>query len=161
MAEQLKIAEGDKHRKYEVLFKQIEHLAAVEKDPIAVMANASSMIHHTFGFLWTGFYIVKDGVLVVGPFQGPIACNRIAYGKGVCGTAWKEASTVLVADVEKFPGHIACSSESRSEIVVPVKFKGEIVAVLDIDSDELSSFDQTDAYWLERIAGSISSVFGK
>ena len=109
------------------------------------------MIHHTFGFWWTGFYIVKDGQLVLGPFQGPLACTRINYGKGVCGISWERKETVIVPDVDLFPGHIACSSLSRSEIVVPV-FRGEdVFAVLDIDSKELSTFDETDKEWLEKI----------
>jgi GAF domain-containing protein len=120
---------------------------------IANMANIASMIHCTFGFWWTGFYRVVDNQLVLGPFQGPLACSRIGFGKGVCGTAWKLRETVIVPDVEQFPGHIACSSASRSEIVVPVSDKGsqEVIAVLDIDSDSLDTFDQTDRLWLEKI----------
>ena len=151
MAEHLEISCGDKNEKYELLFRQIKALTEMEKDTVAIMANVSSMIHFTFGFLWTGFYRVKEDCLVLGPFQGPLACNRIKYGKGVCGTAWKEAETIVVDDVENFPGHIACSSASRSEIVVPVKRNGNVTAVLDIDSDMLSTFDETDALWLERI----------
>jgi GAF domain-containing protein len=118
------------------------------------MANISSMIHQTFGFWWTGFYRVCGQELVLGPFQGPLACSRIRFGRGVCGTAWKEAQTIVVPDVEQFPGHIACSSASRSEIVVPVfnECNTEVVAVLDIDSAELDTFDQTDKEWLEKIA---------
>lgn len=151
MAEELHIAQGDKTEKYELLYKQIASVAAGEQDMIANMANIASMIHHTFKFWWTGFYRVNDSMLVLGPFQGPLACSRIAYGKGVCGTAWKEAATQIVPDVEKFPGHIACSSESKSEIVVPVIKAEEIIAVLDIDSEELGTFDETDQLWLERI----------
>lgn len=151
MAEELHIAQGDKTEKYELLYKQIASVAAGEQDTIANMANIASMIHHTFKFWWTGFYRVKDGMLVLGPFQGPLACSRIAYGKGVCGTAWKEASTQVVPDVEKFPGHIACSSESKSEIVIPVIKAGEVIAVLDIDSEHLGTFDETDQMWLEKI----------
>lgn len=151
MAEELHIAQGDKGDKYELLYKQIASVTADENDIIANMANIASMIHHTFQFWWTGFYRINDSMLVLGPFQGPLACSRIAYGKGVCGTAWKEAATQIVPDVEKFPGHIACSSESKSEIVVPITKEGEVVAVLDIDSEKLDTFDETDRLWLERI----------
>ena len=120
-------------------------------DTIANMANMAAMLHETFGFWWTGFYRVIGNELVLGPFQGPLACTRIAYGHGVCGTAWKERRTLVVPDVEEFPGHIACSSASRSEIVVPVFRNGEVVAVLDIDSAELNTFNETDAEYLERI----------
>ena len=141
----------DKEQKYGLLYKQTEGLAAGENDIIAVMANFSAIIHQTFGFWWTGFYRVVGDELILGPFQGPVACMHIGYGKGVCGTAWKEHRTVVVPDVEQFPGHIACSSESRSEIVVPVFAGKEVVAVLDIDSRELNTFDSTDAEWLEKI----------
>ena len=127
-------------------------------DVIANMANMAAMLHETFGFWWTGFYRVIGEELVLGPFQGPLACTRIAYGRGVCGTAWKERRTVVVPDVEEFPGHIACSSASRSEIVVPVWNNKKIVAVLDIDSDNLNTFDQTDADYLERM---VAFLFGK
>lgn len=120
-------------------------------DIIANMANMAAMLHETFGFWWTGFYRVIGNELVLGPFQGPLACTRIAYGRGVCGTAWKERRTVVVPDVEQFPGHIACSAASRSEIVVPVVRSGEITAVLDIDSVRLDTFDQTDAEFLNRM----------
>ena len=146
------IISGDsKAEKYEVLYKQIKELVGYETDEIANMANISSMIHETFGFLWTGFYRVVGEELVLGPFQGPLACSRIKFGKGVCGTAWKEECSLVVPDVEQFPGHIACSSLSRSEIVVPVLSDGVIVAVLDIDSRELSTFDEEDRFWLEKI----------
>ena len=151
MAEQLLIADGGKTEKYQLLCEQIKALVDVESDIIANMANISSMIHETFGFLWTGFYRVVGEELVLGPFQGPLACSRIKFGKGVCGTAWKEKCTLVVPDVEQFPGHIACSSLSRSEIVVPVWLNGVVVAVLDIDSRELSTFDDEDCLWLERI----------
>ena len=121
------------------------------EDEIAAMANLSALLHQTFGFWWTGFYRVVGDQLVLGPFQGPIACTRIQYGKGVCGTAWKEQRTIVVPDVEEFPGHIACSSESRSEIVVPVWQNGRITAVLDIDSNQLDTFDEIDAKYLEEI----------
>ena len=151
MAENLIIAEGGKAEKYTLLYKQIEALVEGESDTIANMANIAAMIHHTFSFWWTGFYRVCGQELVLGPFQGPLACSRIAYGRGVCGTAWKQQQTQVVPDVELFPGHIACSSLSRSEIVVPVWRNGEIVAVLDIDSEHLSTFDTTDQKWLEKI----------
>ena len=141
----------DKNEKYSLLYKQIESLIADENDVVAVMANTAALIHDTFKFWWTGFYRVADGELLLGPFQGPVACMHIGYGKGVCGTAWRERHTVVVPDVEEFPGHIACSSASRSEIVVPVFQNDEIVAVLDIDSRELNTFDNVDAEWLEKI----------
>lgn len=151
MAESLIINEGNKRERYQLLLPQIESLLAGEKDTIANMANVAAALKQTFDFFWVGFYIVKDDMLVLAPFQGPIACTRIRYGKGVCGTAWKEARTLIVPDVEQFPGHIACSSESKSEIVVPVIRDGKVVAVLDIDSDEVDSFDETDVVYLEKI----------
>ena len=151
MAENLIIAEGGKEQKYKLLHKQIAALVDGESDTIANMANVAAMIHATFGFWWTGFYRVVGEELVLGPFQGPLACSRIRYGRGVCGTAWKEGATQVVPDVELFPGHIACSSLSRSEIVVPVWSDEEIAAVLDIDSEHLATFDQVDKLWLERI----------
>ena len=151
MAEELLIAQGDKSEKYALLYKQIVALTEGEPDPIANMANIAAMIHSTFGFWWTGFYRVMDGELVLGPFQGPLACSRIKYGKGVCGTAWEQRATQVVEDVELFPGHIACSSLSRSEIVVPIWHEDEVCAVLDIDSERLATFDQTDKEWLEKI----------
>lgn len=161
MAENLNIASGGKEEKYRILYPQIEALTEGEDDLIANMANISSMLQQTFGFWWTGFYrVLENGdtgneELVLGPFQGPLACSRIGFGKGVCGTAWARRETVIVPDVDLFPGHIACSSASRSEIVVPV-FQGErIAAVLDIDSDRTDTFDNTDKIWLEKIAGLI------
>lgn len=151
MAENLLIAEGDKEQKYELLHRQVAAMVEGESDTIANMANVAAMIHATFGFWWTGFYRVVGEELVLGPFQGPLACSRIRYGRGVCGTAWKEQQTQVVPDVEQFPGHIACSSLSRSEIVVPVWRDGAIVAVLDIDSERLATFDEVDQAWLERI----------
>lgn len=151
MAENLIIAEGGKAEKYSLLYKQIAALVEGESDTIANMANIAAMIHHTFSFWWTGFYRVCGEELILGPFQGPLACSRIAYGRGVCGTAWKQQQTQVVPDVELFPGHIACSSLSRSEIVVPVWRNSEIIAVLDIDSEHLSTFDTTDQEWLEKI----------
>lgn len=145
------IAEGGKEEKYALLYKQIASLVEGESDTIANMANVAAMIHTTFSFWWTGFYRVVGDELVLGPFQGPLACSRIKYGRGVCGTAWKEQLTQVVPDVELFPGHIACSSLSRSEIVVPVWHGEEIVAVLDIDSEHLATFDDVDKEWLEKI----------
>lgn len=142
----------EKRDKYEMLYRQLESLLNGETDEIANMANTAALIHETFGFWWTGFYIVKDGQLVLGPFQGPVACTRIPYGKGVCGTAWEQGGSIVVPDVELFPGHIACSSLSRSEIVVPLIKDCEVVGVLDIDSKELACFDETDRIWLEKIA---------
>ena len=140
-----------KVEKYQLLLEQIKALSAGETDEVAVMANVAAAIHLEMGFWWTGFYRVKNDELVLGPFQGPVACMHIGYGKGVCGTSWKQQSTVVVPDVELFPGHIACSSESRSEIVVPVFSSGQIIAVLDIDSKDLSTFDDVDKQWLEEI----------
>lgn len=157
MAEHLEIAVGTKTERYALLTRQIESVVAGESDPIARMANVASMIHHTFGFWWTGFYRVVGNELILGPFQGTLACTRIAYGRGVCGTAWREERTIVVPDVEQFEGHIACSSESRSEIVVPVRSNGTIVGVLDIDSRELATFDATDQEWLEQIVRLITA----
>ena len=151
MAEELRIAEGGKEQKYELLYRQAREIVAGEEDVIANKANLAAMIHQTFGFWWTGFYRVVGEELVLGPFQGPIACMRIAYGRGVCGTAWQRGEIVVVPDVEQFPGHIACSSLSRSEIVVPIYNGDRVVAVLDIDSEHLATFDDIDREWLERI----------
>ena len=140
-----------KESRYESLLPQVKALCEGEEDMIAKMANVSALLHQEFGFWWTGFYRVQGDELLLGPFQGPLACVHIGYGRGVCGTAWKEARTVVVPDVEEFPGHIACSSESRSEIVVPMKKDGRVVAVLDIDSRELSTFDEVDARCLEQL----------
>mgnify|MGYP006358286133 FL=1 len=151
MAEHLEISNGTKAERYALLTRQIEAVVAGETDMIARMANVASMIHHTFGFWWTGFYRTVGNELVLGPFQGPLACTRIAFGRGVCGTAWRDEQTIVVPDVEQFEGHIACSSASRSEIVVPLRQNGVIIGVLDIDSCELATFDATDQEWLERI----------
>lgn len=156
MAEHLEIATGGKAERYALLTRQIEAVVAGENDLIARMANIASMIHHTFGFWWTGFYRVAGNELILGPFQGPLACSRIAFGRGVCGTAWHEERTIVVPDVEQFEGHIACSSASRSEIVVPVWRDGEVIAVLDIDSCDLATFDTVDQEWLERIVEILS-----
>ena len=146
-----------KEEKYKLLVSQVASLIDGESDQIAVMANISAAIHQSMGFWWTGFYRVIGDELVLGPFQGPVACMHIPYGKGVCGTAWQRAATVIVPDVEQFPGHIACSSESRSEIVVPVFGpEGKVIAVLDIDSTQLSTFDDTDRKYLEQICSLIS-----
>ena len=152
MAEQLIIQGTTKQERYETLLPQIAAVVEGETDIIANMANVSAMLQETFRFWWTGFYRVVGGELVLGPFQGPMACTRIRKGRGVCGTAWAKAETQLVPDVDKFPGHIACSSASRSEIVVPIIREGEVVAVLDIDSDRLDAFDETDCRYLEQIA---------
>ena len=142
----------EKREKYRLLTEQIRALIEGESDSIAVMANVCAAIHETMGFFWTGFYRVQGNELVLGPFQGPVACMHIAFGRGVCGTAWKEQRTIVVPDVEQFPGHIACSSLSRSEIVVPVFSKdGAVGAVLDIDSKELATFDDIDRQYLEAI----------
>ena len=159
MAEELNIIEGTKEEKYEALLKQIESVVDDESDLIANMANVASMIQETFQFWWTGFYRVIDNQLVLGPFQGPMACTRIKFGKGVCGTAWKESNTIVVPDVDEFPGHIACSSASRSEIVVPIKVNDEVVGVLDIDSEKLNTFDDTDRKWLEKVAVLLSAFY--
>jgi GAF domain-containing protein len=142
----------EKTEKYRLLERQVAALLEGETDVIAKMANVAAVLHETFGFWWTGFYRVAEDELVLGPFQGPVACMHIPFGKGVCGTAWKRNETVVVPDVEQFPGHIACSSASRSEIVVPVHGPdGAVTAVLDIDSDRLATFDEEDRVWLEKI----------
>lgn len=142
----------EKDEKYRLLTAQVKALVEGEDDEISLMANISAAIHETMGFFWTGFYIVKGNELRLGPFQGPVACMHIPFGRGVCGSAWQRAETIVVPDVEQFPGHIACSSLSRSEIVVPVfDRQHEVKAVLDIDSTNLSTFDDTDRHWLEQI----------
>ena len=141
-----------KTAQYDLVYRQIAALLEGETDLVAKMANLAAVLHETFGFWWTGFYRVAGDELILGPFQGPVACMHIPFGKGVCGTAWARGETVVVPDVEAFPGHIACSSASRSEIVVPVHgADGAVVAVLDIDSDRLATFDETDRAGLERI----------
>ena len=151
MSEQLIISGETKQERYEALLPQIKAVIEDEPDLIANMANVAAMLHETFGFWWTGFYRVEGEELVLGPFQGPMACTRIKKGRGVCGTAWAEAQTQVVPDVDQFPGHIACSSASRSEIVVPIFKEGEVIAVLDIDSAQLNTFDQTDRHYLEQV----------
>ncbi len=141
----------EKIEKYKLLYNQIKSLIQNENDTIANMSNVAAIIHETFKFWWTGFYRVINNELVLGPFQGPIACTRIGYGKGVCGTSWKEAKTIVVEDVHEFPGHIACSSASKSEIVVPIFKDNQVVGVLDIDSENIATFDNIDKEWLEKI----------
>lgn len=158
MAEELKIQDGSKDEKYQALIPQVKAVMEGEHDLIANMANIASMLHETFGFWWTGFYRVSEGELVLGPFQGPLACTRIKKGKGVCGTAWQRGETVIVPDVDAFPGHIACSSLSRSEIVVPVWKNDKVFAVLDIDSKDLATFDETDKRHLEEIVAHLSRI---
>ena len=147
----------NKADKYTTIFQTIQAVVEGESDIIANMANMSALLHEEFGFWWTGFYRVEQesDQLVLGPFQGPVACTRIQFGKGVCGTAWERAETVIVPDVHQFPGHIACSSASNSEIVVPVFQGKKVIAVLDIDSTEFNTFDQTDKEWLEKIVSLI------
>ena len=142
---------SSKRERYEVLYASMKALLESERDVIANMANVAAVLKEHFGFFWVGFYLVKDNELVLGPFQGPVACTRIAFGKGVCGTAWKERRTVVVPDVEAFPGHIACSALSRSEVVIPIMHKEEVIAVLDIDSDQLDFFDESDVFYLEKM----------
>lgn len=151
MAEELNTISGNKQEQYESLLPQIEALVTQEKDLIANLANVTAALKQQFGWLWVGFYLVKENELVLGPFQGPIACTRIQKGKGVCGTSWAKEETLIVPDVDQFPGHIACSSLSRSEIVVPVFKQNNVVAILDLDSETLGQFDETDKIFLERI----------
>ncbi|WP_298711073.1 GAF domain-containing protein [Chitinophaga sp.] len=153
MAEDIAIIKGTKAEQYEALLPQIKALITGEPDQTANLANISAALKEQFGWLWVGFYLVKDGELVLGPFQGPVACTRIRKGRGVCGTAWDRAETLVVPDVEAFPEHIACSSLSRSEIVVPLIHHGEVKGVLDVDSTDLNTFDETDKRYLEEISG--------
>lgn len=145
-----------KSETYQLAAKQLQSLLEGEKDPIAKMANMAAVIHEAFHFWWTGFYRVVDGELILGPFQGPLACMHIAKGRGVCGTAWAEDRTLVVPDVEEFPGHIACSAMSKSEIVVPIHEGEKVVAVLDIDSEHLATFDSVDRQYLEQLVRLIS-----
>jgi L-methionine (R)-S-oxide reductase len=152
MAEDLKIdTSADKKAQYQSLLPQIEALLYQEPDLVANMANVCAALKEQFKWFWVGFYLVKQGELVLGPFQGPVACTRIAKGKGVCGTAWQNAETLIVADVDEFPGHIACSSLSRSEIVIPIIHNNEVVGVLDVDSEDLDKFDEVDAEYLQQV----------
>lgn len=151
MAEDLQITQGTKEQQYQTLLPQIKGLLEGEPDLVANLANICAALKEQFGWLWVGFYLVKNDELVLGPFQGPVACTRIKKGRGVCGTSWAEAKTLIVPDVEKFPGHIACSSLSRSEIVIPLIHNNEVWGVLDADSEALDQFDDTDRKYLEEI----------
>ena len=151
MAEDLAIITGNKAEQYQSLIPQIKGLLEGENDLVANMANVVAALKEQFGWFWVGFYVVKNNELVLAPFQGPVACTRIKKGRGVCGTSWAEAKTLIVPNVEKFPGHIACSSLSKSEIVIPVIRNNEVVAVLDVDVDEYDQFDTTDQQYLEEI----------
>jgi GAF domain-containing protein len=159
MAEELIIKRGSKENTYKSLIPQIKSLVSGETDLIANTANICSALRETFGFFWVGFYFVKNDKLVLGPFQGPIACTRISKGKGVCGTSWEKKATVLVPDVDAFPGHITCSSSSKSEIVIPILVNGEVVAILDVDSDKLDDFDSIDKTYLEELALCVSELY--
>ncbi len=159
MAETLIITNSsDKATRYQTLVPQIEALITGEPDLIANLSNIAAALKQTMNFFWVGFYIVKNNELVLGPFQGPIACTRIAFGKGVCGASWKEKKTIIVPNVDEFPGHIACSSDSRSEIVVPALKNGEVALVLDVDSDQLDDFDETDKLFLSQVMGMIEKM---
>ena len=158
MAEDLVKIEGDKATKYEGLFPQIQALVGDEKDVVANLANVSAALKEAFNFFWVGFYLVKHDELVLGPFQGPIACTRIQKGRGVCGSSWEKAETLIVEDVEQFPGHIACSSLSKSEIVVPLIRNSEVIGVLDVDSDEIATFDTVDAMHLNQLCSWLVTV---
>jgi L-methionine (R)-S-oxide reductase len=151
MAEDLSIVQGTKEQQYQSVIPQIKALIEGEPDLIANLANIVAALMEQFAWLWVGFYLVKENQLVLAPFQGPVACTRIKKGKGVCGASWEKAQTIVVPDVEQFPGHIACSSKSRSEIVVPVIRNGKVMGVLDVDSENLSEFDETDKKYLEEI----------
>jgi len=155
MAEDLSIVQGTKEEQYQSVIPQIKALIEGEPDLIANLANIVAALKEQFGWLWTGFYLVKENQLVLAPFQGPVACTRIKKGKGVCGTSWEKAQTLVVPDVEKFPGHIACSSKSRSEIVVPIIRDSKVMGVLDVDSEHLQEFDETDKKYLEEIVALI------
>ncbi|HNA19587.1 MAG: Free methionine-R-sulfoxide reductase [Bacteroidetes bacterium ADurb.BinA245] len=155
MAEDLTIVSGQKSEQYESLIPQIKGLLEGEANLIANMGNVAAALKEQFGWLWVGFYLVKGDELVLGPFQGPVACTRIKKGRGVCGSCWSQGKTLIVPDVEKFPGHIACSSLSKSEIVIPLYKNSELIGVLDVDSFELNKFDHTDQKYLEQIVGLI------
>jgi len=155
MSDDLQITQGTKAEIYASLLPQIKALIEGEPDLVANLANTTAALKEQFGWLWVGFYLVKKDELVLGPFQGPVACTRIRKGRGVCGSSWEQAKTLIVPDVELFPGHIACSSLSRSEIVVPVIRNGEVIAVLDVDSDLTDQFDTTDQEWLEKVINAI------
>lgn len=153
MAEDLQIKQGSKEEKYLSIIPQIKGLLEGESDVIANLANISAALKEQFGWLWVGFYLLKNDELVLGPFQGPVACTRIRKGRGVCGTAWEQMKTIIVPDVEKFPGHIACSSLSKSEIVIPIESGSVFLGVLDVDSELLNDFDETDEHFLKEIIG--------
>jgi len=156
MAEDLHIARGTKEEQYIALLPQIRGLLEGETDLVANLANVAAALKEQFGWFWVGFYLVKGDELVVGPFQGPVACTRIRKGRGVCGTSWASATTLIVPDVDAFPGHIACSSLSRSEIVVPILIQGRVVAVLDVDSEYPDAFDAVDQLYLEKVVSEIT-----
>lgn len=159
MAHDIKITATSKEDRYKEVIKHAENLINKEDEIISILANISSLIHYAFNFWWTGFYLVKKDYLYLGPFQGPIACTTIKFGRGVCGTAWKEKKIIVVDDVNKFPGHIACSSFSKSEIVVPIFYKnGDVFGVLDIDSEKYSNFDSIDEKYLKIISDMISEI---
>ncbi len=151
MADDLLIIKGTKEEQYESLLPQIQTLLEAEQDLVANLANVAAALKEQFDWLWVGFYLVKNNELVLGPFQGPVACTRIKKGKGVCGTCWSKAETLIIPDVEKFPAHIACSSLSSSEIVVPIIRNNDVIGVLDVDSAELDQYDTIDKYYLEQI----------
>lgn len=157
MAEELTLITGNKQEQYQSIVVQIKALIEGETDLIANLANVCAALKSQFNFFWIGFYLVKDDVLVLGPFQGPVACTRIGFGMGVCGSSWKSKKTIILDDVEAFPAHIACSSLSKSEIVIPVIESDRVVAVLDIDSDKLNHFDETDKKYLEEIISFLQS----
>jgi L-methionine (R)-S-oxide reductase len=152
-------ANSNKEENYKNLLPQIEALVLSEKDLIANLANISAALKSAFNWWWVGFYLVKQNELLLGPFQGPVACTRIGIGRGVCGSAWQQSQTIIVADVEKFPGHIACSSASKSEIVIPIIINQQVIGVLDVDSELLNNFDATDQLYLEKLIRNISSIF--
>ena len=158
MSENLSISNGSKAEKYQELVPQLKALLIGEKDEIANLANFVAALKETFGFFWVGFYLVKENELVLGPFQGPIACTRIKIGKGVCGTSWEQGKAILVPDVDQFPGHIACSSLSKSEIVVPLIKNQKVIGVLDVDSDQLNDFDEVDEKYLTELCQWLSSI---
>jgi L-methionine (R)-S-oxide reductase len=159
MAENLVISHStDKVERYQTLVPQIEALTSGEPDLIANLSNIAAALRQSMNFFWVGFYIVRNNELVLGPFQGPIACTRIAFGKGVCGASWKEKKTIIVPNVDEFPGHIACSSDSKSEIVLPAIKNGEVALVLDVDSDQLNDFDETDKVYLSQVMGMIEKM---
>ena len=158
MSENLHISYGTKAEKYQALIPQLKALLEYERDEIANLANFVAALKQTFNFFWVGFYLVKDDELVLGPFQGPIACTRIKKGKGVCGTSWEQAKTLLVPDVDQFPGHIACSSLSKSEIVVPLMKNDKVIGVLDVDSDQINNFDEADEKYLTELCEWLSNI---